>query len=201
MQADFGAPTGQSLLIKPKLFLLAFEKGYHTAMNKAPPFWIAKKLQDMTPDEWESLCDGCGRCCLHKLRDEDDESLHFTSVACRLLDLKTCQCTEYKTRRRKVPDCVTLTPDMLDDIDWLPPTCAYRLLADGSPLPQWHPLVSGRAESVAEAGVSASGRCISEREAVEFERYIVKWPGEDPTVGAQNGARGNQRNPNGRNRL
>lgn len=150
-------------------------------MNAPTPFWETKTLDEMSRDEWESLCDGCGRCCLHKLRDEDDESLHYTSVACRLLDVGTGLCTDYPNRLRKVQDCITLTADLVRSIDWLPPTCAYRLLAEHRPLPIWHPLVTGRAESVQEAGISVAGRCISERQAGTLENYLVQWPAQDPT--------------------
>ncbi len=149
-------------------------------MTKTRPFWETKSLDDMSATEWESLCDGCGRCCLHKLRDEDDEKLYYTNVSCRLLDTATCRCTDYPGRHRKVQDCVTLTPTMVRTIDWLPPTCAYRRLAEGKSLPDWHPLVSGTQETVVEAGISAAGRCVSEREAGLLEDYIVTWPATDP---------------------
>jgi len=143
------------------------------------PFWKTKTLDQMTDAEWESLCDGCGRCCLHKLRDEEDE-IHFTNVACRLLDTQSCACSDYPQRQRKVPDCVRLTPEALEDIDWLPPSCAYRLLAEGRPLPWWHPLVSGRPETVHEAGISVRDRAISERSAGPLEHHVVDWPGRLP---------------------
>jgi len=142
-----------------------------------PPFWKTKTLAQMDAEEWESLCDGCGRCCLHKLRDEDTDEISFTNVACRLLDLTSCQCTKYATRRRYVPDCVRLTPQAVEEIDWLPPTCAYRLVAEGRDLPVWHPLRTGDPNSVHEAGVSVRGRAISEREAGPLEHHLVDWPG------------------------
>src|ERR1700710_2060199 len=111
-------------------------------MPNQAPFWKTTPLEQMTLAEWESLCDGCGRCCLHKLRDEDTDELSFTNVACRLLDLNTCQCRNYERRRDQVPDCVSLTPRALREIDWLPPSCAYRLIAEGRDLFWWHPLVS-----------------------------------------------------------
>ncbi len=141
------------------------------------PFWETTPLTEMTTEQWESLCDGCGRCCLHKLRDDDTEELHYTSVACRLLDVKTCQCTDYAQRHRKVQDCITLTPEMIPELDWLPPDCAYRRLSEGRGLPQWHPLLTHTAQSVSTAGESAAGRCISERRAGALEDYIVSWPG------------------------
>lgn len=143
-------------------------------------FWRTKTLNEMSRAEWESLCDGCGRCCLSKLRDEETNELAFTNVACRLLDVHTGSCTDYANRRQKVPDCVQLTPAKLKKIDWLPPSCAYRLIAEGKDLFPWHPLRSGRVESVQEAGISVAGRCISEREAGPLEHHLVTWPGEMP---------------------
>lgn len=148
-------------------------------MAKEPPFWKTKTLAEMTPAEWESLCDGCGRCCLHKLLYED-ESLAFTNVACRLLDLETCQCTKYATRKRYVPDCVSLTAEELKNINWLPPSCAYRRVADGRGLAWWHPLVSGDPASVHEAGISVRGRAVSERRAGPLDHHVVEWPGKNP---------------------
>jgi uncharacterized cysteine cluster protein YcgN (CxxCxxCC family) len=114
------------------------------------------------------------------LRDEDTDEISFTNVACRLLDLKTSQCSDYPNRRKKIPDCVQLTPAKLKTVDWLPPTCAYRLLGEGKDLYPWHPLISGRAESVQEAGVSVAGRALSERDAGPLEHHLVEWPGEVP---------------------
>jgi 4-hydroxy-tetrahydrodipicolinate synthase len=145
-----------------------------------PPFWRTKKLEEMTTEEWESLCDGCGRCCLHKLRDADTDALAFTNIACRLLDLNTCRCGDYARRQRRVPDCVSLTPAMLREIDWLPPSCAYRRVQEGKPLAWWHPLVSGDPETVHAADVSVRGRAVSERRAGAFEDHIVDWPGRMP---------------------
>jgi uncharacterized cysteine cluster protein YcgN (CxxCxxCC family) len=152
-------------------------------MASQAPFWKSKSLDEMTPDEWESLCDGCGRCCLHKLRDEDTDELSFTNVSCRLLDLKTCRCRNYERRRDQVPDCVSLTPAALAEIDWLPPSCAYRLVAEGRDLFWWHPLVSGDPATVHEAGVSVRGRAVDERRAAMLEHYIVDWPGQMPRKG------------------
>ena len=149
-------------------------------MPASTPFWNSKRLDEMTQAEWESLCDGCGRCCLHKLRDEDTDAVIHTNVACRLLDTQTCACSDYARRQRKVPDCVQLTPAALAEIDWLPPTCAYRRLQEGRGLAWWHPLVSGRPDSVHEAGISAQGRAVGEREAGPLEHHVVDWPGRTP---------------------
>ena len=139
-------------------------------------FWDEKTLEEMNEAEWESLCDGCGRCCLHKLRDEDTFELMFTNVACRLLDGQSCRCTQYETRRRVVHDCLRLTPELVRDIDWLPHSCAYRTLAEGRKLPWWHKLISGSAETVHEAGVSVRGRVVAEQDADALDHYITEWP-------------------------
>lgn len=138
------------------------------------PFWRHVRLQDMSPKQWESLCDGCGKCCLNKLEDIDTGELAYTNVACRLLDLGVCRCTRYEERSRLVPDCVVLTPDNIADLHWMPSTCAYRLLAEGRDLLDWHPLVSGDPDSVHRAGVSVRGRAISERHAGPLEHHILK---------------------------
>lgn len=158
------------------------------------PFWLTKSLVQMSHEEWESLCDGCGRCCLIKLIEDNDENngenqgdrpaqsddgeVHYTDVACRLLDLKTCRCSSYDCRTQLVPDCVALTPETIARIDWLPPTCGYRLVAEGRDLPWWHPLVSGTLQTVQDAGVSVRGRVLSEEHLGEddIEGHIVSWP-------------------------
>lgn len=122
------------------------------------PFWKTKTLDELNRSEWESLCDGCGRCCLHKLEDEDTEEIYFTTVACTLLDAGTCQCSDYVHRKKKVPDCVFLTPEIVREVDWLPDTCGYRLIDEGKDLYWWHPLVSGSADTVHEAGISVRGK-------------------------------------------
>ncbi len=137
------------------------------------PFWKTKTLEEMTSAEWESLCDGCGKCCLSKLEDEDTGEIHWTSVACRLFDAGLCRCRDYDNRLQLVSDCVRLTPQNVRTITWLPSTCAYRLLAEGHDLYDWHPLISGRAESVHEAGASVRGRVSAlESDLEEVEDYF-----------------------------
>jgi len=141
-------------------------------------FWREKALHDMTPEEWESLCDGCGRCCLVKLEDEDTGEMHFTDVACHLLDHDGKGCRSYETRQKIVHDCVVLNPDNVASLKFMPATCAYRLLAEGRELYWWHPLVSGDRETMHLAGMSIRGRVVSEEKVddADLENRIVDWP-------------------------
>jgi len=138
------------------------------------PFWRRKRLEEMTDAEWESLCDGCGRCCLIRLVDEESGESGETNLACKLLDVKTCRCSDYANRKALVPDCMKLTPALARSEDWLPATCAYRRLALGKDLLPWHPLLSGDPASVAEAGVGVAGYAISELD-VEIEDESDLW--------------------------
>lgn len=138
-------------------------------------FWRRKSLSELSRSEWESLCDGCAKCCLNRLEDEETREIWFTNVHCRLLDTDSCRCTDYAQRSVRVPDCVTLTPADLEDPYWLPQTCAYRLLAEGKDLPEWHPLVSGDPESVVRAGHGICGRTVCEDDADDLEQHIVTW--------------------------
>jgi hypothetical protein len=140
-----------------------------------PKFWELP-LAELTPAEWEALCDGCGKCCLNKLEYEDTGELAFTRVACKLLDGEACRCLKYETRHKYVPECVSLSPRNIDNIAyWMPETCAYRLRFDGEKLPEWHYLISGSRESVHEAGESVRGWTVSEAEIPEedWEDYII----------------------------
>lgn len=142
-------------------------------MNTRKPFW-EKPLSDLDRGEWEALCDGCGRCCLHKLEDDETGELYPTNVACRLLDRRNGGCTDYKHRRTRVADCVVLDRRSLGKLDWLPVTCAYRLRASGKPLPDWHYLISGSRETVHEAGQSTRGWTVSEDDSGELEFHMVE---------------------------
>ncbi len=135
--------------------------------------WWTKPLSALDRGEWEALCDGCGRCCLHKLEDDETGELFPTNVACKLLDRRTGLCSDYRHRRKHVADCVQLTAGKLDGLEWLPSTCAYRLRAAGEPLPSWHYLLSGSRETVHEAGMSTRGWTISEADAGELEFHLV----------------------------
>jgi uncharacterized cysteine cluster protein YcgN (CxxCxxCC family) len=136
-------------------------------------FWETTPLSAMTADQWESLCDGCAKCCLEKLEDEETGRIHYTNVVCRLLNLDTCRCSDYSNRSEDVPSCVTLTPAVLAKPGWLPSTCAYRLVAEKRPLPDWHPLITGDPGTVAGAGESVYGRVISEEDAGPLVHHLV----------------------------
>lgn len=137
-------------------------------------FWELP-LAELTREEWEALCDGCGRCCLHKIEDADTGEISDTNVACKLLDTQTAQCTDYRHRRALVPDCLRLTLRIVPDAHWLPPSCAYRLRYADKPLRDWHPLISGNADGALEAGISVAGRVISEVDAGPLEHHLVDW--------------------------
>lgn len=139
------------------------------------PFWETKSLDEMSKGEWESLCDGCGQCCLHKLEDVDSGEIAVTNVACKLLDLNTCQCKHYATRLNYVPDCVQLTPKDASSLTWLPATCAYKLIADGEDLPDWHPLITGDPNSVHEAGISVRDNVVGEDDVEDLEEHVMDW--------------------------
>ena len=142
---------------------------------KVEPFWIRKTLDQLDQEEWESLCDGCGLCCLQKLEDEDDNSVYYTRIACKLLDLKTCRCTDYPNRRDSVPDCIQLSPGKAEEFKWLPPTCGYRLVSERKDLPLWHPLVCGDPDAVHHELISQSGRMLAEGSVPEedWEDHLI----------------------------
>ncbi len=136
-------------------------------------FWEDVPLHRLDRAQWEALCDGCGKCCIHKLEDEDTGELHPTNVACRLLDRRTGRCSDYKHRHAHVPECIRLTPAKLEKMDWLPESCAYVLRAQGKPLPEWHYLVCGDREAIHRAGASVRGWTISEDDAGDLELHIL----------------------------
>jgi len=143
------------------------------------PFWLAQPLDHLSTEQWESLCDGCARCCLNKLEDIDSGDIIYTNVACSLLKEETCQCTQYQSRKKYVPECLVLKPEDLtpDNMRWFPATCAYRLLAEGQDLPEWHPLKTGDSESVFAAGISVKGKIVSETDVDEddLQDYVIDW--------------------------
>jgi len=146
-------------------------------LNKEAPFWKTKTFEEMTPDEWESLCDGCAKCCLHKIEDMDTGEVFFTNVACWLLDINTCRCKDYQHRSEVVSDCLVLNPELLKEINWLPESCAYRRLVEGRDLAWWHPLVSGDQNTVLQAGISICGKIVPE-DMVNLDRIeerVVDW--------------------------
>ncbi|MEM9357225.1 MAG: YcgN family cysteine cluster protein [Pseudomonadota bacterium] len=139
------------------------------------PFWRTKTLAEMTSAEWEALCDGCGRCCMLKLEDEDTDEIYMTRIACRLLDIGKCCCQDYPKRHDKVPDCLQLTVELVESLSWLPETCAYRLVQEGQDLAWWHPLVSGDPESVHQAGISVRTWAMTETptRAEQLHKYLI----------------------------
>ena len=150
----------------------------------AERFWETVPLEDMSKDQWESLCDGCGKCCLIRMEDEDNGDIYVTDIACKLLDQGTCRCKDYAGRKAVVPDCVQLTPGNVGALKWMPQTCAYRLIHEGKPLFDWHYLISGSLETIHEQGMSVKDATISElkiKPGQEITRITV-WPGE-PDVG------------------
>ena len=155
------------------------------------PFWKTKTLAEMTDGEWESLCDGCGLCCLNKLEDWDTGEIAWTSIRCVLLDGESCRCKDYDNRQATVPDCIRLTVESVEKISWLPPTCGYRLIRDGHDLYWWHPLVSGDPETVVAAGVSVRGRVFANEDEVpeeEVAERVVNWPLRWPRAARGKGA-------------
>ena len=147
-------------------------------MSTAGRFW-ERPLATLNREEWEALCDGCGKCCLHKVEDADSGRIWPTNVACKLLDLTTARCSDYRNRRKYVPDCLRLSPALAAELEWLPETCAYRLRAAGQPLPEWHYLLSGDRQAVHRAGASVVGKAISEVVAGPLEQHI-DWGDEEP---------------------
>jgi uncharacterized cysteine cluster protein YcgN (CxxCxxCC family) len=144
-------------------------------MSEKLPFWKTKPLEEMSLSEWESLCDGCGLCCLNKLEDEESGEVVFTRAACKYLDIGTCRCTDYANRQHNVPDCVGLTSGRLHRLHWLPETCGYRVVAEGRDLPWWHLLVSGDPQAVHRAGISVRGRVVPEQPGQDLEEFIIRW--------------------------
>jgi hypothetical protein len=146
-------------------------------MAAVTEWWHEKSLAELSAEQWEALCDGCAKCCLHKLQDEDNGEVLYTRVRCRYLDEATCRCSDYLRRSVLMPNCIQLQAESVEDLDWLPSTCAYRLRAHGERLPEWHPLVSGDTATVHRAGISIRGRAISD-EFVHpdgFDEHIVQW--------------------------
>lgn len=159
---------GISSCIGPRAREVTLNDSRHDSADQ--PFWTTKALEDLDDAEWEALCDGCGRCCLNKLEDDDTGEIHLTRLACRLLDLGTCRCSDYVNRKKRVPECVKIDAAAVRTVKWLPPTCAYRLVAEGRPLAWWHPLVCGTTEAVHDAGISVRDFARSER-GVKIDNY------------------------------
>jgi uncharacterized cysteine cluster protein YcgN (CxxCxxCC family) len=140
------------------------------------PFWKNRSLDSLSREQWDALCDGCAKCCLQKLEDEETHQIYYTNIVCDLLDLETCQCTRYIERSTLVPSCITLTPKDLIDPYWLPPSCAYRLLAEGKDLPDWHPLrCDGDKQKMALSGHTIQGKVVPEAQADDWEHHLIDW--------------------------
>lgn len=153
-------------------------------MTSSEFFWKNKKLEDMTTDEWEKLCDGCGQCCMHKVEDEDTGKIYLTSVACKLLDTQTCKCTNYSQRHKFVKDCIKLDYNLLKTVNWLPKTCSYLKILRGEELEWWHPLLSTSTDTVHKAKISAKDMItIAEDKLISEEEYINHIIGEIDQVG------------------
>lgn len=146
------------------------------------PFWETKTLEDMNPEEWEQLCDGCAKCCLLKLEDEDTGEIAYTRLHCKLLDAETCRCGDYANRKAIVPDCISLTPKTISEIAWMPETCAYKILHRGDTLPAWHHLISGDRNAIHRKGQSIMGKTVSEETVLEEDEidWIIDWEGNPP---------------------
>jgi uncharacterized cysteine cluster protein YcgN (CxxCxxCC family) len=153
----------------------ASERATQKRKDAPKPFWRTKSLKEMSKSEWESLCDGCGRCCTVKFEDTETGCVEFTDVACHQLDTKTCRCRNYAKRKTLVPDCISLTVRMVGKLHWLPKTCAYRLIDEGKDLYWWHPLVSGDPNSVHKAGISVRNKVVSEDDVEDAEEHIIDW--------------------------
>ena len=144
-------------------------------MVKKDNFWKSKTLKQMTNDEWESLCDGCGKCCIHKLEDIDTGEISVSNVSCMYIDLKTCGCKDYKYSHKNVKDCIKLTPETINKINWLPNTCSYKLVLNNDDLPDWHHLISGDKNTIHERGMSVKNYSINEKDIKDVNEYILDW--------------------------
>lgn len=171
-----------SYLVICKPLALLSQDGYKTASSHneckamTEQFWQQKKLEEMTEQEWESLCDGCGKCCLHKLMDEDTDEVYYTNVACSWLNSKTCSCKDYAKRFTSGEECLKLSRENIAEFNWLPVTCAYRLLAEGNPIPEWHPLITGSKSAMHAAGESVRNKVVYAIDVKNWEDHITNHP-------------------------